>query len=70
MVELHEVNVAVLDHAPLRPLIGDDRYTTLEGTANGDWVSWYAAFATSPLVLGYYPKSNFVHVDTGRVRFW
>jgi len=33
--------------------------TTLEGTANGDWVSWYAAFATSPEVLGYYPKSNF-----------
>ena len=20
--------------------------------------------------VGYYPKSNFVHVDTGRVRFW
>jgi molybdate transport system substrate-binding protein len=33
--------------------------TTLEGTANGDWVSWYAAFATSPEVLGYYPKSKF-----------
>jgi molybdate/tungstate transport system substrate-binding protein len=33
--------------------------TTLEGKANGDWVSWYAAFATSPLVLGYYPKSKF-----------
>jgi molybdate/tungstate transport system substrate-binding protein len=33
--------------------------TTLEGTANGDWVSWYAAFASSPEVLGYYPKSKF-----------
>jgi molybdate/tungstate transport system substrate-binding protein len=33
--------------------------TLLEGTANGDWVSWYAAFATSPEVLGYYPKSKF-----------
>jgi molybdate/tungstate transport system substrate-binding protein len=33
--------------------------TTLEGTANGNWVSWYAAFATSPEVLGYYPKSKF-----------
>lgn len=33
--------------------------TTLEGSANGDWVSWYAAFATSPEVLGYYPKSKF-----------
>ena len=20
--------------------------------------------------VGYYPKSNFVHLDTGRVRFW
>jgi molybdate/tungstate transport system substrate-binding protein len=33
--------------------------TTLEGAANGDWVSWYAAFAASPEVLGYYPKSKF-----------
>ena len=33
--------------------------TTLEGSANGNWVSWYAAFATSPEVLGYYPKSKF-----------
>jgi molybdate/tungstate transport system substrate-binding protein len=31
----------------------------LEGSANGDWVSWYAAFATSPEVLGYYPQSKF-----------
>ncbi|HUA31147.1 MAG TPA: extracellular solute-binding protein [Streptosporangiaceae bacterium] len=35
--------------------------TILEGSANGDWVSWYAAFATSPEVLGYYPKSKFAH---------
>jgi molybdate/tungstate transport system substrate-binding protein len=33
--------------------------TTLEGTKNGNWVSWYAAFASSPEVLGYYPKSKF-----------
>jgi molybdate/tungstate transport system substrate-binding protein len=33
--------------------------TILEGSANGNWVSWYAAFATSPEVLGYYPKSKF-----------
>jgi molybdate/tungstate transport system substrate-binding protein len=32
---------------------------SLEGAANGNWVSWYAAFATSPEVLGYYPKSKF-----------
>ena len=32
---------------------------TLEGSANGSWVSWYAGFATSPLVLGYNPSSKF-----------
>jgi molybdate/tungstate transport system substrate-binding protein len=34
---------------------------SLEGAANGDWVSWYATFATSPLVLGYNPRSSFAH---------
>ncbi len=33
--------------------------TTLEGSANGNWVSWYAQFASSPLVLGYNPSSSF-----------
>ncbi len=33
---------------------------TLKGPSNGNWVSWYAAFAKSPLVLGYYTKSKFV----------
>jgi molybdate/tungstate transport system substrate-binding protein len=33
--------------------------TTLEGSANGNWVSWYGALASSPEVLGYYPKSKF-----------
>jgi molybdate/tungstate transport system substrate-binding protein len=32
---------------------------TLEGAANGNWVSWYATFASSPLVLGYNPSSKF-----------
>ena len=32
---------------------------TLEGTANGNWVSWYATYATSALVLGYNPSSKF-----------
>lgn len=32
---------------------------SLEGTANGDWVSWYADFASSPLVLGYNTHSRF-----------
>lgn len=31
----------------------------LEGAANGNWVSWYATFATSDLVLGYNPHSRF-----------
>ena len=32
---------------------------TLQGAANGDWVSWYGTFATSALVIGYNPKSKF-----------
>ena len=32
---------------------------SLEGSANGDWVSWYAEFGSSPLVLGYNPASKF-----------
>jgi len=34
---------------------------TLQGSGNGDWVSWYAEFAHSPLVLGYNPHSLFAH---------
>ena len=30
----------------------------LEGTANGNWVSWYATFAASPLMLAYDPSSK------------
>jgi molybdate/tungstate transport system substrate-binding protein len=37
---------------------------TLEGTANGSWVSWYAEFGSSPLVLGYNPASKFAHALT------
>jgi len=33
----------------------------LEGASNGNWVSWYAQFATSPLVIGYNPNSKFAH---------
>jgi molybdate/tungstate transport system substrate-binding protein len=32
---------------------------TLEGSANGNWVSWYLEFASSPLVIGYNPHSAF-----------
>jgi molybdate/tungstate transport system substrate-binding protein len=31
----------------------------LMGAANGDWVSWYVAFAQSPLVIGYSASSKF-----------
>lgn len=31
----------------------------LEGQENGDWVHWYATFASAPLVIGYNPKSSF-----------
>jgi molybdate/tungstate transport system substrate-binding protein len=33
----------------------------LEGAANGNWVSWYASFGTTPLLIGYNPKSKFAH---------
>jgi molybdate transport system substrate-binding protein len=32
---------------------------SLTGSANGSWVSWYATFGSSPLVLGYNSKSKF-----------
>ncbi len=31
----------------------------LMGPKNGDWVRWYTSFATSPLVIGYNPRSRF-----------
>ncbi len=37
---------------------------TLEGARHGGWVSWYAPFATTRLVLGYNPSSSFA----GRLR--
>jgi molybdate/tungstate transport system substrate-binding protein len=33
--------------------------TTLEGPANGNWLSWYASFAKGGLVIGYNPHSRF-----------
>jgi molybdate/tungstate transport system substrate-binding protein len=35
--------------------------TTLQGPANGSWVSWYASFAKGTLVLGYNPNSRFAN---------
>lgn len=40
----------------------------LEGRANGGWVSWYAAFATSALLLAYNPHSRFASLF--RTRPW
>lgn len=37
---------------------------SLEGSSNGNWVSWYAQFASSPLVLGYNPSSRFAQALT------
>lgn len=31
----------------------------LQGSGNGNWVSWYATFASSSLVLGYNPAGKF-----------
>jgi molybdate/tungstate transport system substrate-binding protein len=33
--------------------------TSLQGPANGNWVSWYASFAKGSLVIGYNPNSRF-----------
>jgi molybdate/tungstate transport system substrate-binding protein len=38
-----------------------DANTGLKGAANGDWESWYATFATAPLLIGYNPNSTFLH---------
>lgn len=35
---------------------------TLMGASNGDWVSWYASYASSDVVLGYNPNSKFASV--------
>jgi molybdate/tungstate transport system substrate-binding protein len=39
---------------------------TLEGTANGNWVSAFTAFATTSLVLGYNPRGSFAGQLTRR----
>ena len=33
----------------------------LEGASNGNFVTWYASFATSPLLIAYNPHSRFAH---------
>ncbi len=38
---------------------GTQAPASLEGAKNGDWVSWYAQFGTTPLLIGYNPKSKF-----------
>ncbi|HEU5004070.1 MAG TPA: extracellular solute-binding protein [Actinomycetota bacterium] len=39
---------------------------SLMGSANGNWVSWYATIATSGLVLGYNPSSTYASAITSR----
>ncbi|MCU1526452.1 MAG: hypothetical protein JWP75_215 [Frondihabitans sp.] len=39
---------------------------TLEGSANGNFVSWYATFASSKLVIGINPKSSFASQLTSK----
>jgi molybdate/tungstate transport system substrate-binding protein len=36
-----------------------DANTGLMGAKNGNWETWYATFATAPLVIGYNPNSKF-----------
>lgn len=42
----------------------------LEGAKNGDWVRWYSTFATSPLMLGYDPKTKFGKELAKGVPWW
>ena len=46
------------------PAVNDD----LKGSAKGNWVSWFATFGSSPLVLGYNPSSRFA--EALRTRPW
>jgi molybdate/tungstate transport system substrate-binding protein len=43
---------------------------TLMGASNGDWVDWYGAFATSPLVIGYSSSSRFADAFETNKRWW
>ncbi len=43
--------------------------SSLEGRANGGWVSWFATFATSPLLLAYNPHSRFAK-DLRTMPWW
>jgi molybdate/tungstate transport system substrate-binding protein len=42
---------------------------SLMGAKNGSWVSWYVKFGTSPLVIGFSPKSKFAH-DLRTMPWW
>lgn len=41
----------------------------LEGSRNGNWVSWYATFATSSLLIAYNPSSRFASALRSK-RWW
>ena len=40
---------------------GTQADASLEGAANGSWVSWYANFGKTELLLAYNPASSFAH---------
>jgi molybdate/tungstate transport system substrate-binding protein len=43
--------------------------TTLMGAGNGNWVTWYGTFATSPLVIGFEANDRFASAFK-RKRWW
>jgi molybdate/tungstate transport system substrate-binding protein len=43
--------------------------TTLMGAGNGNWVTWYGTFATSPLVIGYEANNRFASAFKTK-RWW
>ena len=54
--------------SPVLDLLGKAIDARLRGTET--WALRDAALALRRGGVGYYAKSDFVHVDTGRVRYW
>jgi molybdate/tungstate transport system substrate-binding protein len=43
---------------------------SLYGSGNGNWVTWYGTFASSPLVIGYSSSSRFASAFKSDKRWW
>jgi molybdate/tungstate transport system substrate-binding protein len=43
---------------------------SLYGASNGNWVTWYGTFASSPLVIGYSSSSRFASAFKSDKRWW